>query len=44
MISARIMGGLAALFLAFDATIKVLEPSAALEGTAELGYPSIDAG
>jgi hypothetical protein len=35
----RITSGLASLFLAFDATIKVLEVPAALEGTAELGYP-----
>jgi hypothetical protein len=35
----RVMTGLAVLFLAFDATIKILELPPAVEGTAKLGYP-----
>jgi hypothetical protein len=35
----RILSGLAVLFLAFDATMKVLAPPAAVEGTARPGYP-----
>jgi hypothetical protein len=36
----RVMTGLAVLFLTFDATIKVLELPAAVEGTTQLGYPA----
>jgi hypothetical protein len=35
----RILSGLVALFLAFDATIKLLAVPAAVEGTAKLGFP-----
>jgi len=35
----RVLSGLAALFLAFDATMKVLTLPAAVEGTRQLGYP-----
>lgn len=35
----RVMSGLPVLFLLFDATIKVLRVSAAVEGTTQLGYP-----
>ena len=35
----RILSGLAVLFLAFDATLKLLAVPAAVEGTAQLGYP-----
>jgi hypothetical protein len=34
----RIVSGLAVLFLAFDGIIKVLQISAATEGTAQVGY------
>lgn len=34
----RILSGLAVLFLAFDATMKLLAPPAAIEGTVRLGY------
>ena len=36
----RVMSGFAGLFLLVDATFKVLELPAALEGTAQLGYPA----
>ena len=36
----RILGGLATLFLAFDAIGKVLQVSQAVEGTTSLGYPA----
>ena len=36
----RILSGIAVLFLAFDATLKVLRLPAAVEGTAQLGYPT----
>jgi len=35
-----IMSGAAALFLLFDATVKVLELPVAMEGTSQLGYPA----
>jgi hypothetical protein len=35
----RILSGLAVLFLAFDAAMKVLKLPAAVEGTTQLGYP-----
>lgn len=35
----RILSGLAALFLLFDAIMKVIAPPAAVEGTVALGYP-----
>ena len=38
MIAGRVLGGLAALFLAFDLTIKLARVPEALAGTAELGY------
>jgi hypothetical protein len=36
----RIVSGIAVLFLTFDATLKVLRLPAAVEGTAQLGYPT----
>jgi len=36
----RILSGLAALFLTFDAAMKVLALPAAVEGTTQLGYPT----
>ena len=36
----RVLSGLAALFLAFDAVMKLLQVPAAMEGTAQLGYPT----
>src|SRR6266581_3705169 len=36
----RILSGLAVLFLTFDATIKILQLPAAVEGTSQLGYPT----
>jgi|SRR6185295_16236944 len=35
----RVLSGLAVLFLAFDATIKLLKLPPAVEGTTQLGYP-----
>ncbi|WP_309893783.1 DoxX family protein [Archangium sp.] len=35
----RILSGLAALFMLFDATMKVLELPVAVQGTTQLGYP-----
>ena len=35
----RILSGLSVAFLAFDATMKVLQLPAAVEGTVQLGYP-----
>lgn len=35
----RSMSGFVALFLAFDASMKVMNVPAAVEGTAQLGYP-----
>jgi DoxX-like family len=36
---ARVISGLAVLFLLFDATLKVLKVPAAVDGTTQLGYP-----
>jgi hypothetical protein len=36
----RILGALPALFLLFDGTIKVLQTHWAMEGTAQVGYPT----
>jgi hypothetical protein len=36
----RILSGIAALFLAFDAAMKILAVPAAVEGTTQLGYPA----
>jgi hypothetical protein len=36
----RILSGLSVAFLLFDATMKVLELQAAVEGTTQLGYPA----
>ena len=36
----RIVSGLAVLFLAFDAGMKLFAMPAAVEGTAQLGYPA----
>jgi len=36
----RIVSGLAVLFLAFDATLKIAAPPMAVEGTVQLGYPA----
>lgn len=36
----RILSGLAALFLGFDAVGKLLQPSEVVEGTTSLGYPA----
>ncbi|HKQ69689.1 MAG TPA: DoxX family protein [Polyangiaceae bacterium] len=36
----RIMTGIVVLFLAFDATFKMLQSPEAVEGTTQLGYPS----
>jgi hypothetical protein len=35
----RVLSGLAILFLAFDTALKLARTTAAVEGTAELGYP-----
>src|SRR5437667_4472009 len=35
-----ILSGIACVFLAFDAGMKLLQVPAALEGTAQLGYPT----
>lgn len=35
----RVLSGLAALFLLFDGSMKVLQLAPAIEGTRELGYP-----
>lgn len=40
IIAGRILFGLAVLFLAFDAIVKVLALPMAVEGTAQLGYPA----
>lgn len=37
--TARILAGLAVLFLAFDTTVHVLQLAPALKGAQELGYP-----
>lgn len=37
--TARVVSGLAVLFLAFDATVKILRLPPAIEGTSRLGYP-----
>lgn len=34
----RVLTGLGALFLAFDATLKLMQPPEAIEGTTKLGY------
>ena len=39
VIAGRILSGLAALFLTFDAVVKVLALPMAVEGTVQLGYP-----
>jgi hypothetical protein len=36
----RIVSGLAVLFLTFDASMKVLQLAPAVQGTADLGYPT----
>jgi hypothetical protein len=36
----RVASGLAVAFLLFDASMKVLQPPAAVEGTVTLGYPA----
>jgi len=36
----RVISGLAVLFMAFDAAMKVLQVPAAVEGTTQLGYPA----
>ena len=36
----RVLSGVAVLFLAMDATMKVLQVPAAIEGTTKLGYPA----
>src|ERR1051325_10315458 len=36
----RVLSGVAVLFLAMDATMKVLQVPAAVEGTTKLGYPA----
>jgi len=36
----RILSGTAALFLSFDAGVKLLQHPVAVEGTAQLGYPT----
>ena len=36
----RILSGIAVLFLAFDAAMKILAVPAAVEGTTQLGYPA----
>ncbi|HKS21865.1 MAG TPA: DoxX family protein [Thermoanaerobaculia bacterium] len=36
----RVLSGVAVLFLAMDATMKVLQVPAAVEGTMKLGYPA----
>ena len=38
--TSRVLAGLATLFLSFDAAIKVLGLPIAVEGTAQLGYPT----
>jgi hypothetical protein len=38
--AARIMGGVAILFLLFDTAMKVLNLAPAVEGTTQLGYPA----
>lgn len=35
----RVLRGIAVLFLAFDATVKLLELPVAVDGTVKLGYP-----
>ena len=37
--TARIMSGIAVLFLVFDCAIKLIKESHAVEGTVQLGYP-----
>src|SRR5690349_3310425 len=36
----RVLSGIAVLFLAMDAVMKVLQVPAAVKGTTELGYPA----
>jgi hypothetical protein len=36
----RVLSGIAVLFLAMDATMKVMQIPAAVKGTTELGYPA----
>ena len=40
MWSGRVLSGIAVLFLAMDATMKVLQLPAAIEGTQRVGYPA----
>jgi hypothetical protein len=40
ILAGRIASGLSIAFLAFDAAMKVLQLQPAVEGTAELGYPT----
>jgi hypothetical protein len=35
----RVLSGIAVLFLAFDASVKLLKPPFAVEATAQIGYP-----
>ena len=39
-LTGRILSGLAVAFLSFDAAMKLLQLSAAVQGTTELGYPA----
>ncbi|HSP35179.1 MAG TPA: DoxX family protein [Thermoanaerobaculia bacterium] len=36
----RVLSGIVGLFLAFGATMQILQPQAAVEGTTKLGYPA----
>ncbi len=40
VVAGRISSGVGALFMAFDAAMKVLQAAPAMEGTAQLGYPT----
>jgi hypothetical protein len=40
VLAGRILSGIAVLFLAFDAAMKLLALPAAVEGTTQLGYPA----
>jgi DoxX-like protein len=40
VIAGRVLRGIAIAFLAFDASMKVLQVQAAVEGTVQLGYPA----
>ena len=41
LVTGHVLTGLVALFLIFDATIKVLVLAPAVQGTTELGYPAL---